>query len=185
MRDINFFSPYIESKKLTTNKLTFTGAIVGGLLFIMIGLYTWNNIKIKNLNKEIAEMERFIHNESTISELKEINNLKHKLSIMKDYHKRLVEVNKKYDSQELIGTELINAIALSLPKNASIEILNISTENVQIQGFSGNRVSIAEFQHNLKETNLFKTVHVSDINQQSEEDIYNVFIINCYFKDVK
>lgn len=184
LKDLNFFSPYIKSKKLSFNKIALTGAIIGGLVIVMVGLFIWNNSKINKLNEEIASMEKFINNENTLKQLAEIKEIKSKLSIMKDYHGRLIKINDKYDSIDLINTKLINTISDAIPIKASIEVLNIATDNIQMQGISDSRVSIAEFEHNLKETNLFQTVHVSDISEQSEEDVYYMYIINCNFKDV-
>ncbi len=184
MKDLNFFSPYIKSKKLSFNKIALTGAIIGGLVIVMVGLFIWNNSKINKLNEEIASMEKFINNENTLKQLAEIKGIKSKLSIMKDYHGRLIEINDKYDSIDLIDTKLINTISDAIPIKTSIEVLNIATDNIQMQGISDSRVSIAEFEHNLKETNLFQAVHVSDISEQSEEDVYYMYIINCNFKDV-
>lgn len=182
MKDFNFFFPYIEDNKIIKDD-TFKNLVIGGIVTVlMLGLFTWNNIKIKNMNEEIEEIKVCINDEMSLEKLKETNTLNKKVEIMKEYHSILLEIESSIISQDKINIQLFKDIEDTVPYQLEFTIFNIDTSSIQIQGISEDRVSIAAFQHNLKKMDLFKIVHVNNIDKYRESNSF-IFNMKCIFKD--
>lgn len=185
MRDFNFFSSFIETKKASTAKYSFVALIIIFIIFIVGGFSYINHSKAKVLEKEIKDLKTYLEANEVVEEIKEIEEKKRKLVVMKEYFSVLEEINRSIDNAYVINSELIEKIASKFPSELFVNSMLISQDNLQMQGISNNRIAIAELQHNLKQLEVFSRVNVSTISKESEESSNFVFTMTCMFEGVE
>ncbi|SHJ82734.1 PilN domain-containing protein [Tepidibacter formicigenes] len=186
MKDFNFFSPYIDANK--TSKRNNLIGILSFILFIMIisSFSIWTNMKIKNLEKEKASYEEYLNSEEVTKKIKEINEKNRKIEVMKKYYDSVMDINVKMVEADKINTILMGQIASSLPQDVFFKSVTIDGVSVQIKGVSKRRTSIAELEHELKDLDIFDSVHVSNISkkEQYDEELNDfTFTLKCTMKD--
>lgn len=169
MRDFNFFLPYIEKKKNLKKKYIYTIGIVLILVMTISGIYVFLDQKEKELNKELTSMKKYLSLKEVLEKTKEIEEKKKKLDLMVKYYNSVVNLNKEINQINLIDSFFMESIASSLPQDTSFNAITINGKNVDIQGNSKTRTSVAELEHNLKNLDIFNNVHVTTIARDIEE----------------
>ncbi len=185
MRDFNFFSPYIESKKTSTTKYIYISSVIFLIVAIVGGTLFYTGRQIKQLNKEINGYQTYLNSQEVIEKLRDVEEKKKRVMIMKEYQSTLEDIHAKMDYSSKTNSLLLNQISSSVPQNLFLKNMSVSNEIIQLQGISENRVSIAEFERNLKNLDVFREIHVSRINRESEESNSYVFALIATFKDVR
>lgn len=180
MKDINFFSPYIEVRKNKVAKKMKIGVTVGALAIVIGGFEIWVLVQKENINDEIKLMNEYLSSPTTIEKIKEVGDGKAKLEVMNQYYNVAEKVIKKLQGTDKINTRLIEEISSSLPQNIYLQVLSIAQNSIQLQGLSDKRTSIAEFEYNLKVINNFEDVHVMNIGESEEGYLFS---IKCLIKD--
>ncbi len=188
MNDFNFFSPYIQIKKTSRTKQRYIVITVVTGIIVVGGISFWTNYNLNKIMDEISQKEEYLKSAEIVKNIQGLNEKKRNIDILNEYFHLVSEINNDISRMDKIGIDLINTIAGSIPKDISFDMLSIDIKNIQIQGKSKERLSIAEFQHNLKSVDEFNRVHVVDISKEyskeTEDEIY-VFVIKCTLKDVK
>ncbi|WP_171011284.1 PilN domain-containing protein [Haloimpatiens lingqiaonensis] len=182
MKDFNFFQVESYDEKEKSNKKNYILATAGILVFFMVLTSGYKLIRTFKLNKEIKAMESYINSKENIEKLKEAERQQDKLKILEQYKQKVSPIADFIESSGNINSYLINNIYISIPKDVYFKSINMDNNNIQIQGQGSRREDIAEFQYNLKDTNLFKNIFVSNISQ-SEGGKY-IFNLKCTLKDV-
>jgi Tfp pilus assembly protein PilN len=186
MRDINFFSSYINTKKTSRKKSLSAGIILIIISMIIGGLTFMNIVKEKQLQGEIVAVQAELTNEEVENELNDMEEKKRKIEILTKHYDTVKKINQEINDIDIINSDLLKTIASALPKETFIKGMAINTNSIQFQGISNNRVAIAELEHNLKQTHLFYEVYVNTINTESNNSTNNQFNVECtFFKDVK
>lgn len=152
--------------------------IAGGISYLLFK-------KTVTLEKEFTTLEAYLNTPEVIKKVNEVEEKKKKLNEMKKYFSILEQINKNIDSVYVMNSAFIEKIAGVLPKELFINNLSVTLEDLQIQGTSNNRVAIAELEHNLKDLEMFYSVHISTISKESKESSNYIFNLICIFKDVK
>lgn len=184
MRDFNFFTPYVSTKKDKEKGRLFT-VLVALVAFLIVGSLVWNSANMFLLNKRIDELKGKINDPDFQSQLKKSEELAKKSYELKNLNGDLNDIYKYIESRTLVGTDLMVQINSTLPEGISLKTLTVDGESIQIQAMSKTRQAVGEFQHNLKNINRVKEVYVSNINSDlaSTEGQFN-FSIKCLLKDV-
>lgn len=181
MNDINFFSTYIEKKKKKIS--TWSRIIVYSILIVLVigSFYYVTNETIKDLDKQIQIKKNYIESDKITEKVSEILKLKEKLNIVQKNYTKAKSIENELVSKNKINTELLNILEQS--KSEEIFDLDtiISTEEVIIEGYSNSKTTIANFEENLRKSNMFKSVHVSIIIKLSEPIIKNNIALNYSF----
>lgn len=185
MRDFNFFSSFIESKKASASKYIIIGLISTFIIIIVGGFSYINHKNAIALEEEIKGYKAYLNSGEVIEKVKEVEEKRRKIGVMKKYFEALEKINSGLENTYVVDSELIENIAATFPKELFISSMSITDNIVQMQGISSNRVAIAELQHNLKEIRLIDKVNVGIISEESEESNNFIFNMTCIFKDVK
>lgn len=185
MKDFNFFSSYIKVRKNSKIKNTYVLVTATSLALFFGGTFYWSNTTINSVKEDIQQMEEYLQSNKVLEDVQELNEKKRKIDIMSMYYDLALKVNRKITKVDRLGTDVLSKISDSLPEDISFKMISMDIENIQIEGMSENRVSIAELQYNLKETGLFQQVHVIEIAKESNETDSYVFALKCTLKDVK
>lgn len=182
MKDFNFFQIESYDEKEKNNKKNYTLAAAGVLVLIMALTSGYKLIKTAKLNKQIETMESYINSKQNIKKLEEAEKQQEKLMVLEEYKQKVSPIADFIKKSGRINSYLINNIYISIPKDVYFKSINMDNNNIQIQAQGNRREDIAEFQYNLKETNLFTNIFVSNISQlESGKYIFN---LKCTLKDV-
>ncbi|WP_176461843.1 PilN domain-containing protein [Anaeromicrobium sediminis] len=184
MRDFNFFSHYIDTKKTSKKRLIHL-SLIGITITLVIGSITFANIQRANkIEKEIQDLKNYLNSEERIKKSNELEEIKRKMKITNSYYTIVEAINTDMDKVDIVSSSLMEKISSSTPKDLFIKTISLTVKDGQMQGVAKSRVTIAEFVHNLKKIDLVENVHVSIINKESRENSSYIFAIRCTFKDV-
>ncbi|WZL71462.1 PilN domain-containing protein [Clostridiaceae bacterium 35-E11] len=185
MHDLNFFSPYIEVKK-TSRKKQFYGIISVISVLIVIGsIFAVNEMQIRNLEKELKMIQHNLQSEKIAEQIKDIEEQKRKLTLMKTYYDALYEVNEKIGYINVINKDLLTSITEQIPPSITFQLMAFSWEELQVQGEADSRIAIAELEHNFKNIKAFRQVHVVNISKSTEGSNHYEFTLKCRLKGEK
>lgn len=162
MRDYNFFEIYEKKKGINIQpKSTIFVCLV--LLFLVIlisiGLVVWNFYLTYTMDKYnekvtlVKASEEYIEAERLISSI----------DAMEEYDKIAEIALGKFNAYNLIGTDILTKISSTIPVNATVNNMNINNGMLNLNLNVPDRIVAAELILNLKESNLFKKVHLSTI----------------------
>ncbi|WFD11043.1 PilN domain-containing protein [Tepidibacter hydrothermalis] len=182
MRDFNFFSPYINENKKSKNNNILIILSITILIISMVGFTIYTNSKITKLEKEKAKYEEYLNSEKVVKELAKVNKKKEKIEIMKKYYNEVSDINIEMNKADKINTILMDRISSKLPTNLFLRYMKIDGINISIQGVAMNRTSIGELEYNLKQLNIFESVHISNISKESDESENFTFALKCTLK---
>ena len=201
MRDYNFFEYFSNEKKSAEFKLIYIGIISGIIVASMLITFIWTVIKINLLNKEIFNDEKIINSPKLKNALVEKGKLDRKIKLLNEYNKTIGIINNIAVENDKVNAGLLKSISQEIPSKVSFVTLSIKNDrsevanndnnennknnnnskdkiennkiNIDITGNSEDRVSVAEFVHNLKNTGLFDKIHLSSVNLGKEEQQQN------------
>lgn len=162
MRDYNFFEIY-EKKKGVSIQPKSTAFVCAVLIVLVIlatagmiarNYYLSNEIDAYNIKTEqIKSSEKY----------KEANQLKEGIAAMKEYDQNAEVALKKFQNYNLIGTELLTIISSSIPAQASLDAITMNNAAMISTFIVTDRKTASELLLSLKNTGLFKNVHLSSI----------------------
>ena len=185
MRDLNFLNSHIDNKTNLFNK--YKNLMIGiiALVLILSCVYAWNVLEIHNLNVEISDAKAFVKSSDNLQKLNTYRDTVNKTEALKKYYVNINSINDKLDNVDRIKSTLVEEIAALLPQSVFIQSMSIAIGNIELSGTSETRVSLAEFQHNLKQQGIFSDVFISSINREANVKESYSFTLKCGLKGVK
>lgn len=177
MRDINFFSPYIVNRKKNKSIILISIAIIFFIAISVSSLMLFYNYKIKSLKHDIEENKRVLHSQENLEKLNEIEKYTKNIEIMTNYFQTASIIKEKIENINIINTEIFKTISDSLPKDVSLDDISILSSNIKFSGSCNSKISIAEFEHNLKMSGKFENVYITMIEKY--EDYNYSFVGKC------
>ena len=183
MKDINFFSPYIKNDNVLKKRKKIGGIIIIVLFIITMSYSLYINHITNDLTSKQIEYKAYLESPNTKIKLEKINEQKRKLEIMKQYNEIVKVVNSKMNKVDNITSLLIYEIASALPQDVFFKNMSINGLEIELEGASGKRTSIGEFQHNLKSLVIFDEVHVNSIIEDKNDLKTYTFVLKFKIKD--
>ena len=164
MKDFNFFEGYSKKKIKLNSKNALIYMIISIVIIVFVSYPIFNLYKINKLNNEIAVLkeslgENYSDKESERIDLKKstIDDLNHKLNSLKN-------INESIKNTEIINEYLIYTITLAVPEDVFLKSINITEENINIDGVAQNQASIAQLQYNLRSIESFYDIFIPNIS---------------------
>lgn len=201
--DFNFFQPYIGVYKRKRFKHLYTTAAIVTLASLFATSFIWNYIKIDNTKHDIDKMKKTVDSPQTQITLDEADKVKKKYDALNKYYTQANSITSAIRNKDIISSKLMSDICSNIPSKISFKSFNVTVGekgiggSIEIQGTAESRVSIAEFEHNVKALEKIKEVQVSNITElnidekgdTTENKDNNVspeysFTIKCTLKDV-
>lgn len=179
MRDLNFFSSYIETKKTSKKKQGNILALGLVLALIIGGLTGYNLYKANELSAEITKVDTYLNSKEVLKKSAEVTEKRRKMGIMNSYYKEVVKANKEITDIDIVNGQLIKDISATAPAQLFLKAMVLTKDGIQMQGVSMERKYIGEFEHNLKNIEYLKDVHVNTIASETENGSNYVFSIMC------
>jgi type IV pilus assembly protein PilN len=183
MKDLNFFLPYLESKKelkSNYNIIIILFTAVGLYILVSSGWYFYNSYTI---NKDINSINAELNNSALSEKYKEAELFNNKFNLLNKYSDAAANLIKGYETKDVVSTTSISQVLSCLPQDVFISSISMNESSVQLQCTSKSIVTAAEFEHNLIKLDKFKEVTISGIAGDATKGTYG-FSINCTVKGV-
>lgn len=175
MRDMNFFIPLKASQSGLEKGFilkTIIVIILLSMITIPIGLFAYT-LKMNASMEVIKEVLSRPDNVSSLETLKTKNQMIYDLNIALE---NLKDKNQLIKSKEWFTEELLQIVIDTLPKqirissfslsdNPSLKDAAITSHGFAIMGVAQDKPAIAELEYNLRQTNRFKDIIVSEIKK--------------------
>ncbi|SHH26001.1 PilN domain-containing protein [Clostridium grantii] len=181
MKDFNFFGYLLKKQKSRNTKIINGTIVISAVVIAMITVFLINLALIKNLEKDIEINEKLMNYESYDELVQEIGEKQSILTLLEQYNNILEGIEGIIENGDNINEELMVSINNTIPREVTLEYINLDGEALYLNASSTSRQSIAEFQHNLKDTGLFESIHINNIS--SEEEVFS-FDVEAMFKEV-
>lgn len=182
MGEINFLSSYLDIKRKKRMKVLHVFFFLMALLLPMLTIYGINTYRRDYYSQQLANLERNLNSEELIAKVEHYNTSKKKLEILEQYYHVIYNVNQQIMQISHMGREVLEKIEGTFPQDVFIKVFISTLEGISMQGTAKDRIAIAEFQHNLKNLELFEVVHVNILSQESLIEDTIIFDIKCTFK---
>lgn len=173
MRDFNFFMPYqqqISDKKTSSANIIPIATGIGAAV-ICLAIAGFNYMNIMSMNKSISELDYKMSSEEFVSDINRVQAKIDELNSLKKDELIFASLKTFMDIQSKVNESVVRLIASQVPDNLYLMDLSIVQGSIDIKGRANSEIAIAQFQHNLRLTDEFKNVFVSDMNK--EESYYN------------
>ncbi|QQY80594.1 type IV pilus assembly protein PilN [Keratinibaculum paraultunense] len=176
MKDLNFFEPYLEKKKLSINR-KYIYIILGALFASFVLSYTiFSQIKIRQINKDIEKLEATINDEKINKKVEDIKNKKEEIEKFKQSLEKLKSIDNIIEEEDVITTYLIKDITSKMPKDVFFTSIGIYPDSIQMIGVAKDKYSIAELGKNLDTVEEFKEIFIENISFEEGNYIFNLNI---------
>ena len=175
MRDFNFFAPYEQEPKKQTSGSNVLLIVAAGVLALCLAIVIFNSMSLMSLQKSIKDLDDNMNNEEFKAKVANVETKQAELVSLKADKEFFEEMNIVMDKQDRVNEAAIRLIAEQVPDNLHLTDLSIIEDKIDIKGKTYNKVAVAQFQHNLRETQEFKNLFVSEMVK--EEAYYNFSIM--------
>jgi len=162
MRDINFFEPYLEQDRKQEERKPKLMLIRAIFIFLVVaiplcmgGLYLYNMREIARMNNELSDPQMQANLTRINDKLQKLSELKAVLPILEQGDRALKETNFVNDAQ-------LQMVVGSIPQNLVVNTMNLGIKGCTINGLARNKASIAELEYNLRNTNSFEGILLSE-----------------------
>lgn len=175
-KDFNFFSPYIEVRK-TSKANRIHVLLYASLIFaVLAGSIVWNLYNINNLKKDISQKEEYLNSPAVNKHLKEYEELKAQIDELDKYYSTVSRLDNAISRRDLIGTDILDSISSAMPSEIFLQSIESSKASVSLVCTASDKMSIAEFERNLKQVYSFDAVHVLSVNKTDSYFISSIII---------
>ena len=175
MKDFNFFEPYLDKREISGYNVLIWYAAA---LVVVLGLIIYplvNLFRINSLKKSIAVMKGNLESSTLYERLNIIEQKKEKVSELDEKLLLLENADKIIENRDVLNDLLLSKITGKVPKDVFFKSLNLSPDQIQIQGAATNNLAVAHLESNLKSDKVFKDIYISNISL--DDGLYN-FSIN-------
>ena len=181
MRDLNFFEPYIEKRSFKLNKSLVLYALLMILLLGIAAYGVYNQLTIKALRTDIKSRKEVAENPKTLERVNEIKALEVEVMNFREEVEKIKQLDNTIEDAAIIDDELLRNIKNKMPEDVFLTNFSAYDREIQINGISKDKYSIAEFGNGLTSIADADEVFISNINQV--EDYYK-FALSVTLKDV-
>lgn len=183
MKDFNFFSSY--NKKSDKKGMDKSIVLYGILTLIVMGIIIYglfNFISIINLKREVAAISSELETNLKNPKIKEILDKEQKIKDIKVDMDKINALDKYIQERDVVNEHLLEDIKNNIPSLLFISSMTINQDSIKIEGKSKDKESIAQFEHNLINTERFDQVFIPQV---TDDDGHYSFYIDIKLKEEK
>ena len=129
MRDLNFFSPYLEGCKKARKKNMTIGFVSILAAVIAMGFSVYYVMYSSHIEKEIADMNKVLTNPENIKLQKEVVEKSKRLEIIHEYITVMEATQKEIEKSDPIHTEFLDEITSAIPQELFFSMLSYQKRN--------------------------------------------------------
>lgn len=163
MKDINFFLPYLDRKKVKFNNKFFLLVIFSLFIIFIVSYAGFNQMRINKLLKGKNELEEVAKDPKIVNKVDLVKSEEEELNRYKLEVETLKELKDQVNEKDFIDSKYIEEIINKKPLDLFITSIHINPESIRITGIAGNTLSIAEFDQGIKSVEQLKDSFISNI----------------------
>lgn len=178
MREFNFFEPYLSiSTKKDVEKTSDTFWTVSVLVsFIVavgiIGFTAFHVIQYSSLKKDVEALDRVLEDPAIKKQMERLHQVEDEVRTLEAERQFVDIVDKSFHDINKVNGMFIDFVANEVVDNLYLTNVEIREENVSLQGLALNRVSIAQFEYDLRKNGNFDRILVESIEKKEDSDYY-------------
>lgn len=160
---IDLYGAYKKNDK-KASKLNFgTGFFLYILVLLLAvgGIYTFEQLSINNMNKDIQRHQSYVNDATNIEHFTEVQEMKDKLNARLEYNAKVVSVSDVLGDKRKIYSYVINAIEAAQPEHLVVSNIDVAREVVLIDFESTHANAPSMFATRLKRNKSFVEVTYS------------------------
>lgn len=165
--DVNFFEPIKKKNKKKTNVaglLLF--ATVTIVLTLVVVLYMFKRAEYKSLQNEIDSLEILMNSQSFQNQLNVVSEKEEELQAIKEGAAYLNNLASSIPSYHTVRGKIVDTLTNELTKTLYFEYLQITRDQLVLDGYATNVLDIAQFEYNLNHCGLFADVVVNTVKEE-------------------
>ncbi len=166
MKDLNFFSIYY--KKNNTNKIIFFSVFLFCVV-TMLSIFMYLHIEKNNIEKELSKIREFMAKEEVTSNKAKYQGLIEDKDALDRYQKAVTEILNNINARILFDSTTMDKINSKLPKNANLEIINYSENNINCEFNVPNLAVATELISGLYEVDCLENVKTGVVTKDGED----------------
>lgn len=159
--------------------------LYGILTLIVMGIIIYglfNFISIINLGREVVAISSELETNLRNPKIKEILDKEQKIKDIKVDMDKINALDKYIQERDVVNEHLLEDIKNNIPSLLFISSMTINQDSIKIEGKSKDKESIAQFEHNLINTERFDQVFIPQV---TDDDGHYSFYIDIKFKEEK
>jgi type IV pilus assembly protein PilN len=171
MFDYNFFQDNGKKKKPKSPSMIIVSLICLFLILGIAGAIGWTYTEKSTLQTQLNDTKdqiRKIEANDDIARIMEKENL---FEALDQVASNIDQANTSIQSENRVTENILALISDNIPIDVQLDNLNISEGQMSISGRAFSRPAIAEFAHNLRQTDSIEDVFVPNIEQSEEETV--------------
>lgn len=171
MRDLNFFSKYhVAPAKTSPVRLALISATVVALLAVL-GAIGFLYVENDRLQTAIADNEYRLQSPELTEGLNAVSDTEKDIASVKNDQVIFSSLEGDFKRIHRVNKAFMDFLNRRVTRNLVFENVEIQHDKVVITGFSTERLSIAKFEEELRKTDKFNHILVSEIKLKEEEDL--------------
>ncbi|RDY20663.1 pilus assembly protein PilM [Criibacterium bergeronii] len=175
---INFFNNFIQSKidKKAEKKETLYSLIALALILVVVlGVFLYNFLSIRMLKTSIANYQTELSNPERIAKAKEVEEQTEILNTINRDKSFLNAVDYSLRTVDTASRTLFDTVRNSMSENLYFTNVSIDNAKISIDGNSSDKMSIGQFEYNIRQTGVFNNIYIDSISKQGENPPYYSF----------
>lgn len=182
-QDMNFFSAFTK-KKNNDKTVLILAAVIALVVLLIVGTTSYNLIATFINKREAREYITKLDNLQ--AQVTESNLVNTEIDALTKYNTLLTDLNDVVESREVVNTALLDNISSTLPSDFNILSIDIDNSTINISATAKSKISVAEFQHNLKSGGFerIKDVEINSISWNPTANCWNISA-KCKLKEDK
>ncbi|NDL66246.1 PilN domain-containing protein [Anaerotalea alkaliphila] len=176
MYDFNFFENYRNKKKKVDKGSRSAMLLVLAFLLLFGGFMGFNFYRMAALQSDMDALQAKLSLPENRETLARLENKQNQLVSLERLVVQLEKVKATTESGDTIQQVWFEKIVAAIPVDLQLTSISMRTDSVEVMGRAPIRSSIAEFQHNLRNSKLSGNLHVSNITYGEDENSFTLFM---------
>jgi len=180
--ELNFFNPFLVTKR---EKKTGGGGGGGSILpilitaLVIIGLvayavYSITSIQLAESN--IVRLEQELNDPKFAKQLKEAEDKEAEIANIQAERAFLERVDVGIKDIDTVTTNLLSLIAKNVTNDLFLTDIDVKINEIVLTGKSKSKLSIAQFEYNIRASELFDNIYVDSIKLEDKTKAYDFVI---------
>ncbi len=181
MRDLNFFEPYVLQHQGKEKKQKFFVGIAALSIVAIAAFPIFNLVYGQGMKKDIQDMKVVLDSAEAKEKLQRVEAKQAKLEEIKKILPMVQNGDKEIEKINVLDEQMLQSVVDAIPRDLQFSSFTISDSQASISGKARDKSAIAELEYNLRTTNRYSDIFISNITLN--EGIYN-FSLQFTVKDV-
>ena len=181
--ELNFFKPFLVSKR---DKRIRGGGGKGGsiisilltaiVIIILVAYAVYSMTSIQLAESNIVRLEQQLNDPKFAKQLKEAEEKENEIASIKAQRTFIEKVDTGIKDIDTITTNLLNLMAKNVTNDLYLTDIDVKLNEIVLSGVSKSKLSIAQFEYNIRASELFDNIYVDSIKLEDDIKAYTFAI---------